>query len=380
MVANPANNWAGTNPIIEVNCEQKGMQPLSGTFWLSHGDESTIAIPFDADELLVKQALEALEDIGEVNVVRHDNNNGYNYFITFLSELGDIQQLTIDDSQLTGPDARARMATLIDGIPPSDYDSAIVPHSSTLMEYKIDNLDNGVAYFVRIRGKNAKGYGYAASAPSPMAPIRRPSSPTSVTMLPLSASRIRISWQAPEYNGGASITKYVVQWDTDSSFSSAWVDGFYHERWMECDMQDGGEMIYCHTLTINPASANIERYGRVLAYNGYKWSAAETGVILDHAAASTPGPVRNFNAFPSSSIGLILEWDHPAKDDEETCDYAGDGGSTITHYVVEYDSVADFSSPATSVIVSSLDIEFRIGGRDVLYGAESSALESGGTY
>eukprot|EP00956_Cyclotella_meneghiniana_P027285 scaffold60893_cov59-Cyclotella_meneghiniana.AAC.3 len=38
------------------------MQPLSGTFWLSHGDESTIAIPFDADELLVKQALEALED------------------------------------------------------------------------------------------------------------------------------------------------------------------------------------------------------------------------------------------------------------------------------------------------------------------------------
>ena len=380
MVANPANNWAGTNPIIEVNCEQKGMQPLSGTFWLSHGDESTIAILFDADELLVKQALEALEDIGEVNVVRHDNNNGYNYFITFLSELGDIQQLTIDDSQLTGPDARERMATLIDGIPPSDYNSAIVPHSSTLMEYKIDNLDNRVAYFVRIRGKNAKGYGYAASAPSPMTPIRRPSSPTSVTMLPLSASRIRISWQAPEYNGGASITKYVVQWDTDSSFSSAWVDGFYHERWMECDMQDGGEMIYCHTLTINPASANIERYGRVLAYNGYKWSAAETGVILDHAAASTPGPVRNFNAFPSSSIGLILEWDHPAKDDEETCDYAGDGGSTITHYVVEYDSVADFSSPATSVIVSSLDIEFRIGGRDVLYGAESSALESGGTY
>ena len=32
-------------------------------------------------------------------------------------------------------------------------------------------------------------------------------------MIPLSDSRIRIVWQAPDHNGGAPIAKYVVQWD-----------------------------------------------------------------------------------------------------------------------------------------------------------------------
>lgn len=70
----------------------------------------------------------------------------------------------------------------------------------------------------------------------------------------------------------------------------------------------------------------------------------------------------------------------PAIDDKETCDYAGDGGSVITHYVIEYDEEADFSSPATSVTVPSSATEFRIGGRDVLSGSESSILKAGGTY
>ena len=34
-------------------------------------------------------------------------------------------------------------------------------------------------------------------------------------MIPLSDSRIRIVWQAPDHNGGAPITKYVVQLDTE---------------------------------------------------------------------------------------------------------------------------------------------------------------------
>lgn len=59
----PANSWTGTNPTIRVSHVPKGSQ-LRGTFRLEHGDETTIAIPFDADEHLVKQALEALYVIG----------------------------------------------------------------------------------------------------------------------------------------------------------------------------------------------------------------------------------------------------------------------------------------------------------------------------
>ena len=380
LEARPANNWAGTNPTIEVIRVQKGLQPLSGTFRLSYGEETTIAIPFDADEFLLKQALEALGAIGEVNVERHNNNNGYNYFVTFLSDLGDLEQLTIDDSQLTGPEASARMATLVDGVIPSDYGSVIVPNinNAATMEYKIDGLGNGISYYVRIRSKNLKGYGYASNAAaSPMTPLRRPSSPTLITMIPLSDSRIRIAWQAPDHNGGAPITKYAVQWDTEESFPSAWTDGFYYEQNVE--VLDKSGILNCHTFEIDPASANLPRFGRVLAHNGYKWSVAETSVMT-YGAVGTPGPVRNFNAFSSSKIGIVLRWDPPTIDDKETCNYAGDGGSPITHYVIEYDVVADFSSPATSVMIPSSDIEFRIGGRDVLSGSESSVLEAGGTY
>ena len=48
-----------------------------------------------------------------------------------------------------------------------------------------------------------------------MTPMRRPFSLALITMIPLSDSRIRIVWQAPDHNGGAPIAKYVVQWDTE---------------------------------------------------------------------------------------------------------------------------------------------------------------------
>ena len=119
---------------------------------MSYGEETTIAIPFDADEFLLKQALKALGTIGEVNVERHNNNNKYNYFVTFLSDLGNLEQLTIDDSQLTGPEASARMATLVDGVIPSDNGSVIVPNinNAATMEYKIDELCNGISHYIQI--------------------------------------------------------------------------------------------------------------------------------------------------------------------------------------------------------------------------------------
>ena len=49
----------------------------------------------------------------------------------------------------------------------------------------------------------------------------------------------------------------------------------------------------------------------------------------EYAAASAPGPVRNFNTFPSSCIGIVLKWDQHAIGDEETCDYEGDCGAAI---------------------------------------------------
>eukprot|EP00970_Alexandrium_tamarense_P009994 scaffold1976_cov187-Alexandrium_tamarense.AAC.23 len=380
LQASPSNNWAGTNPIIGISRVREGLQPLSGTIRMGFEGERTLPIPYDADASLMKQALESLTTIGEVDVARFDNNNGHNYFVTFLSELGDREQLTVDDLQLTGPDARASVATLVEGTDPSNYGSVLIPRNSQLMKYQIKSLNNGVSYFVRVRGRNSNGYGYAAfGSPSPMTPVRAPTLPTSVSMFPLSGSRIRMAWQAPASNGGSRITKYSVQWDTDESFPSAWSPGFFQEVFVGIDDDSG--TVYCHTFTLPPSPSSMLRYGRVLAYNGYKWSDIKgLEPLRASAVVGHPGPVREFDAFPTSSIGIMLTWSHPAIDDAESCGYAGDGGADITHYVIEYDEEEDFSSPATSVTVPSTITEFRIGGRDVLSGSESPVLKAGGKY
>ncbi|KAL9190302.1 hypothetical protein ACHAXT_007513 [Thalassiosira profunda] len=382
LEASTANNWAGTNPVIEVRRVREGLQPLSGTMRLGFEGERTLPIPYDADEALVKQALESLSSIGEVDAARYRNNNGHNYFVTFLSELGNREQLTIDDSQLTGPDAQARVATIIDGTEPQSYGSALIPHPSDTgspsMQYRLTGLENGAPYFVRIRSRNAKGFGYAkVAAPSPMTPVRKPSSPTSLSMFALSDTQLRVSWQASQEDGGAPITKYAVQWDVDASFPSAWLPGYFYEKSVDGPGEPGE--VFCHTFAIDPSSSAVPRYGRVLAFNGHQWSDAE-GTSSTVAAVGKPGPVRNLDAFPTSSIGLMLTWASPSIDDEESCDYAGDGGAPITHYVVEYDEEADFSTPATSVTVPATSTELRVGGRDVLSGSESTLLKEGGTY
>ncbi|KAL7554975.1 hypothetical protein ACHAWF_018557 [Thalassiosira exigua] len=379
LEASPANNWAGTNPVIEISRVREGLQPLSGTMRLGFEGERTLPIPFDASASLVKQALESLSSIGEVDVARYQNNNGQNYFVVFLSELGDREQMTIDDSQLTGPDARARVATLLRGTQPSSYGSASIQNPSE-SELHIKGLDNGVPYFVRIRSRNSKGFGYAAIAyPSPMTPMKRPSSPTSPAMFPLSNTHIRITWQASELDGGSPITKYAVHWDTEPNFPNAWVVGYFYEVFVE-EQTDAGA-IFCHTFAIDADSSDEARYGRVLAFNGYQWSDyGEATVLSATVVAGKPGPVSDFNAFPTSNIGMMLTWSHPSIDDQQSCGYDGDGGFSITHYVIEYDEEADFSTPAASVTAPSTSTELRIGGRDVLSGSESPLLKESGTY
>ena len=379
LIASPADNWAGTNPVIETSRVQEGLGPISGTFRLGFGGERAHPLPHDADASLVKQALESLSTVGEVDVSRFVNNNGFNYFVTFLTELGDLELMTVDDSHLLGPEAQARVAAIMDGAVPEDYGSATVmaTASTATVEHEVEGLATGVPYEFRIRSRNSKGLGYAGVTSSYTTPIREPSSPSSVSMFALSDARIRISWTKSLDDGGAPIEKYGVQWDTDQDFPSAWKQEYFHER--TASLLDDAE--YCHTISIEPSSSSVPRFGRVLAYNGHEWSSVEDATVVTATGAmGKPGPVRFFTAKPTSEIGFVLAWSPPMHDDSESCGYAGDGGSSVSHYHVEYDSADDFSSPAVSVEVPGDQVEVRVGGRDVMTGSESTELVPGGSY
>lgn len=284
LIASPADNWAGTNPVIETSRVQEGLGPISGTFRLGFGGERARPLPHDADASLVKQALESLSTVGEVDVSRFVNNNGFNYFVTFLTELGDLELMTVDDSHLLGPDAQARVAAITDGAMPEDYGSATImaTASTATVEQEVVGLVTGVPYEFRIRGRNSKGLGYAGVTSSYTAPIKEPSPPSSVSMFALSDARIRVSWTKSLDDGGAPIEKYGVQWDTDPSFPSAWKQEFFHER--RVTLLDDTE--YCHTISIEPSSSSVPRFGRVLAYNGHEWSSLEDAAVVTATGAT----------------------------------------------------------------------------------------------
>lgn len=50
--------------------------------------------------------------------------------------------------------------------------------------------------------------------------VTRPSGPTNVTLYVVSRTELGVTWDPPLYDGGKSISKYLVEWDTDKYMTS----------------------------------------------------------------------------------------------------------------------------------------------------------------
>lgn len=87
-----------------------------GTFALTFDGQSTNAIAFDASSSVVQAALEGLSnldpgDIESVGVAPGDSSATNPYLVRFNPALGDIPELTVDGSALTGGEASATVHT-----------------------------------------------------------------------------------------------------------------------------------------------------------------------------------------------------------------------------------------------------------------------------
>ena len=99
---------------------------------------------------------------------RFTNNNGFDYFVTFLSELGNLLSMTVHDFALTGPDAKARVTTIRDGELPLNYGKSIVNYPLTL-KYTILDLKNGIPYYIRVQSRNDEGMSsFTIASPAPI--------------------------------------------------------------------------------------------------------------------------------------------------------------------------------------------------------------------
>jgi hypothetical protein len=224
----------------------------------------------------------------------------------------------------------------------------------------IPGLTMGVSYYVRIKAHNSQGYGPAqATTPSSDYPRAAPSKPTNVRLEVTSSTMLTVAYNTPDNSNGDTVTKYKVEWDTDSTFSS------------QLSLPDKGEKELQAALnmsyTIEGLSSASIYYVRVSAANKQGYSDAQ---------AATPPFRQPSNQIPGkpSAISLTqpagqntqlrVQWSAPEIPDHGLyCSGGGsatgytthnrcptgmgygqdaDGGSAITSYILEWDTVATF--------------------------------------
>ena len=84
------------------------------------------------------------------------------------------------------------------------------------MSYRIDGLEQGVPYYVRVAATNAIGYGEALLAtPRYEIPLSgTPSKPEEVTLSVVHSDSLRVDFNTPTLDGGNEIDQYLIEWFT----------------------------------------------------------------------------------------------------------------------------------------------------------------------
>jgi hypothetical protein len=379
LIAKPSTGWYGTDVTLETRTLREGLQPLSGTFRLAFNGQTTPPLSHDVSAVGVKKALEALVTVGTVGVRRTLNGYGWNWVITFTSNLGDLPLIIVDGAGLTGPNADIAAAETVTGTDPANLLSVYISNSgSAQFTYAITSLTQGTPYLVRVTATNSQGYsGVRLSTPVSEIPRTQPSAPTSTQLLVLTGTSLKVVWSPVASTGGNVVDKYLIEWDMASDFSNVGSSG-YSFVFSDLSANAGaGPFFY----NIEGLLTNVAYYVRVSAHNdrGYGPTAATT------PAGATPvflQPSAPFSATLSvvSGAELLVEWTPP---NDQLTIFGGDGGKPITQYLIEWDT--DFAldpAPSSAIVTGPFSTTnlYTIGARDTMSGETAATLSALNTY
>jgi hypothetical protein len=211
-----------TVTITEVQAATSSV--LGGKFALTFMGDRSQYLSYDANALDIQRALEELGTIGKVAVSRTsaDENNGYTWEVTFLTELGSLNLMDLDGTSLTGTVATGTVSKLVTGIDPpfnsSDpvlalpIGSTTITNMSQLSTY-LNNLNQGIPYYVRASALNAIGqgaYAYGSNIfiiPEP----QMPGMPIAPILSSVDGQTLSVSFYPPALDGGNPVNFYRVR-------------------------------------------------------------------------------------------------------------------------------------------------------------------------
>ena len=198
--------------------------------------------------------------------------------------------------------------------------------------YTVRFLTNGTLYYFRVAAVNSAGTGvyYPGATDAAVSATPAPTAPSAPSALMATAANaaVTLNWTAPTSDGGAAITNYMVEYDTDMNFSSS--------------PTTVSTATAATSHTVSALTNATPYYFRVAAVNSVGTGAYYPGAT-DAAVSATPAPTAP--SAPSAlmaaaaNAAVTLNWTAPTSD----------GGAAITSYMVEYDTDMNFSSSPTTV-------------------------------
>jgi len=195
----------------------------------------------------------------------------------------------------------------------------LVDGYSTSTNLPLDNLKNDTDYWFRVRGEN----GGAAGANTDYMVLnwgqlqvhtlaaRVPDAPTDLVISTVSANGFNLTWAAPTFDGGKSITDFTVEVSSDSGAT-----------WRSAKTDASTSLSY----SVFGASPGTNYLVRVAAKNEAGLSSYLEGSL--RTLATIPGAPLNLKISKVSYRTLTLGWSLPSSN----------GGSAITNYKIEFSS------------------------------------------
>ncbi|EQC27008.1 hypothetical protein SDRG_15222 [Saprolegnia diclina VS20] len=197
--------------------------PIGGYFYLNFGAYYTSTASLGAllkyNELAsdVQTKLQALPTIGSVNVSRTAIGLGYQWLVTFTSNMGPLPLLSLTGNFLSGAGATITVAEVTNGVP-------------AMFETVLGGVSSAAPLAVRARAQNGIGWSpgsnllqaYGQGTMQLQAYTHRPPTvPQIASILPVSFSQLQVTFVPP--TDSSDITSYEIEATTDAGFGTPMV-------------------------------------------------------------------------------------------------------------------------------------------------------------
>ena len=185
----------------------------------------TMPLAFDAKPEELRNALEQLPHVNHVDVRREIDDNsddGYDWFVTFISNVGPQPAFSVDTSNLVGTNPMGfEITRLVPGVPPEDYNATVI-RKPTMTSFDVKNLSPGKPYYVRVSSLTDRGESLPVdSVPATITPGGVPGIMSPPSIRPVNEITVLVSFAASAENNGALVEKYFVETSSNTSFSQS---------------------------------------------------------------------------------------------------------------------------------------------------------------